>query len=121
MSPQMDGQAAKPLLSFAGRCSSLGLAARADGFHATPEALRAEHKMRVLLIEDDCMVGAAMSQALKDAAYAVDWVTNGEAAVDAVQAETYDLAFLDLGLPCPMGSRCCNASAAASDSFLSSS
>ena len=55
--------------------------------------------MRVLLIEDDCMVGAAVSQALKDAAYAVDWVTDGEAAVDAVEAETYDLALLDLGLP----------------------
>jgi two-component system, OmpR family, response regulator len=55
--------------------------------------------MRVLVIEDDCMVGAAVSQALKDAAYAVDWVTDGEAAVDAVEAETYDLALLDLGLP----------------------
>jgi DNA-binding response OmpR family regulator len=38
-------------------------------------------------------------QGLKDAAYAVDWVTDGEAAVDAVQAETYDLTLLDLGLP----------------------
>jgi two-component system OmpR family response regulator len=31
--------------------------------------------MRVLLIEDDRMVGAAVAQALRDAAYAVDWVT----------------------------------------------
>jgi DNA-binding response OmpR family regulator len=38
-------------------------------------------------------------QGLKDAAYAVDWVTDDEAAVDAVQAETYDLTLLDLGLP----------------------
>ena len=36
--------------------------------------------MRVLLIEDDRMVGAAVEQALKDAAYAVDWVTDGETA-----------------------------------------
>jgi DNA-binding NtrC family response regulator len=32
-------------------------------------------RMRVLLIEDDKMVGAAVQQALRDAAYAVDWVT----------------------------------------------
>jgi two-component system, OmpR family, response regulator len=55
--------------------------------------------MRVLLAEDDRMVGAAVTQALRDAAYAVDWVTDGKAAVDAVEAETYDLALLDLGLP----------------------
>jgi two-component system OmpR family response regulator len=55
--------------------------------------------MRVLLIEDDRMVGAAVTQALRDAAYAIDWVTDGKAAVDAVEAETYDLALLDLGLP----------------------
>jgi two-component system OmpR family response regulator len=55
--------------------------------------------MRVLLIEDDRMVVAAVTQAMRDAAYAVDWVTDGKAAVDAVEAETYDLALLDLGLP----------------------
>ncbi len=55
--------------------------------------------MRVLLIEDDSMVGAAVAQALKDAAYAVDWVTDGEAAIEATKAETYDVALLDLGLP----------------------
>ncbi len=37
--------------------------------------------MRVLLIEDDRMVGAAVAQALRDAAYAVDWVTDGETAI----------------------------------------
>jgi two-component system OmpR family response regulator len=55
--------------------------------------------MRVLLIEDDRMIGAAIEQALKDAAYAVDWVTNGEAAVDAVKNEAYEVVLLDLGLP----------------------
>lgn len=55
--------------------------------------------MRVLVIEDDRMIGAAVVQALKDAAYAVDWVTDSEAALDASGAETYDLALLDLGLP----------------------
>jgi DNA-binding response OmpR family regulator len=55
--------------------------------------------MRVLLIEDDRMIGAAVQQALKDAAYAVDWVTDGEAAVHAAESETYELVLLDLGLP----------------------
>ncbi|MDE2602905.1 MAG: response regulator transcription factor [Bradyrhizobium sp.] len=55
--------------------------------------------MRVLLIEDDRMIGTAMQQALKDAAYAVDWVTNGETAIDAAENESYELALLDLGLP----------------------
>jgi two-component system OmpR family response regulator len=55
--------------------------------------------MRVLLIEDDRMVGAAVAQALKDAAYAVDWVADGDSAIEAAEAETYDVALLDLGLP----------------------
>ena len=55
--------------------------------------------MRVLLIEDDRMIGAAMQQALKDAAYAVDWVTDGETALHAAENESYELALLDLGLP----------------------
>src|SRR5246127_3502286 len=56
-------------------------------------------RMRVLLIEDDRMVGAAVAQALKDAAYAVDWVTDGESALEAAEVESYDVALLDLGLP----------------------
>jgi two-component system OmpR family response regulator len=55
--------------------------------------------MRVLLVEDDRMIGAAVVQALKDAAYAVDWVTDGVAAIEAAEIEKYDLALLDLGLP----------------------
>jgi two-component system, OmpR family, response regulator len=58
-----------------------------------------ELKMRVLLIEDDRMVGAAVEQALKDAAYAVDWVTDGETALLVAESEAYELALLDLGLP----------------------
>lgn len=44
-----------------------------------------------------------MAQALKDAAYAVDWVTDGEGAIEAARHEIYDLALLDLGLPPPDG------------------
>lgn len=59
--------------------------------------------MRILLIEDDRMIGAAVEQALRDASYAVDWVTDGESGLEAAGAETYDLALLDLGLPPPDG------------------
>jgi two-component system OmpR family response regulator len=55
--------------------------------------------MRVLLIEDDKMVGAAVEQALRDAAYAVDWVTDGETAIHAAENEAYEVVLLDLGLP----------------------
>ncbi len=55
--------------------------------------------MRILLVEDDRMIGAGVAQALKDAAYAVDWVTDGDVAVAAIESETYDLVLLDLGLP----------------------
>ncbi|MBV9564087.1 MAG: response regulator transcription factor [Bradyrhizobium sp.] len=55
--------------------------------------------MRVLLIEDDRMIGAAVAQALKDAAYAVDWVTDGRTAIEATESEAYELVLLDLGLP----------------------
>jgi two-component system OmpR family response regulator len=59
--------------------------------------------MRVLLVEDDRMIGAAVAQALKDAAYAVDWVTDGQTAIEATAVEAYDLVLLDLGLPEPSG------------------
>src|ERR1700732_4759407 len=60
-------------------------------------------RMRVLLIEDDRMIGAAVQQALRDAAYAVDWVMDGETAIQAVENEDYDVALLDLGLPAADG------------------
>jgi len=55
--------------------------------------------MRVLLVEDDRMIGEATVQALKDAAYAVDWVRDGVTALDAVESGEYELVILDLGLP----------------------
>ncbi|WP_061533348.1 response regulator transcription factor [Collimonas arenae] len=55
--------------------------------------------MRVLLVEDDRMIGEAVEQALKDATYAVDWVRDGQAALLAVGTQAYDAVLLDLGLP----------------------
>lgn len=55
--------------------------------------------MRVLLVEDDRMIGEAVEQALQDAAYAVDWVRDGQTAVNALASQTYGVVVLDLGLP----------------------
>jgi two-component system, OmpR family, response regulator len=55
--------------------------------------------MRVLLVEDDRMIGEAAHHALKDASYAVDWVRDGADALAALATQTYDVVLLDLGLP----------------------
>lgn len=55
--------------------------------------------MRLLLVEDDAMIGRAMRQGLGDAGFVVDWVTDGQAAELALANGVYDLALLDLGLP----------------------
>lgn len=55
--------------------------------------------MRILLVEDDRMIAAAVMQALKDAAYAVDWVGDGVTAAAALETGEYQLVILDLGLP----------------------
>lgn len=55
--------------------------------------------MRVLLVEDDRMIGEAIQSALQDATYAVDWVRDGLAALIAFESQSYDLILLDLGLP----------------------
>lgn len=55
--------------------------------------------MRVLLVEDDHMIGEAVGQALKDASYAVDWVRDGAAASAAFDSQDYGVILLDLGLP----------------------
>ncbi|MHB1670089.1 MAG: response regulator transcription factor [Thiomonas sp.] len=55
--------------------------------------------MRILLVEDDRMLGAATQQSLRDAAHAVDWVLDGESALTAVKSTPYEAMLLDLGLP----------------------
>ncbi|QND83324.1 Two-component system response regulator QseB [Chromobacterium vaccinii] len=55
--------------------------------------------MRVLLIEDDPMIGEAVQAALRDEGQAVDWVRDGYSALTALGCQRYDLALLDLGLP----------------------
>ena len=55
--------------------------------------------MRVLLVEDDPMIGNAIQGALKDASYATDWVNDGHKALTTLGCQHYDLVLLDLGLP----------------------
>ncbi|QNK67166.1 response regulator transcription factor [Variovorax sp. PAMC26660] len=55
--------------------------------------------MRVLLVEDDPMIGEAIHGALKDASYATDWVKEGQTALTTLGCQHYDLVLLDLGLP----------------------
>ncbi|MBC7686423.1 MAG: response regulator transcription factor [Bdellovibrionales bacterium] len=55
--------------------------------------------MRVLLVEDDSMIGNVVQQELRDASYAVDWVCDGQAALTSMAAVSYSLVLLDLGLP----------------------
>jgi two-component system response regulator QseB len=55
--------------------------------------------MRLLLVEDDSMIGAAAQQGLRHEGHTVDWVRDGPAAEAAVAGSAYDLVLLDLGLP----------------------
>lgn len=55
--------------------------------------------MRVLLVEDNDLLGDGLQTALRQEGYAVDWVQTGTAALNAPVSETFDLIILDLGLP----------------------
>src|SRR5512139_460635 len=55
--------------------------------------------MRILLVEDDAMIGESVADGLKSEGYAVDWVRDGKEAEVAVSATPYSLVVLDLGLP----------------------
>src|SRR5512135_2584482 len=55
--------------------------------------------MRLLLVEDDRMIGESLRKALRGSGYAVDWVRDGRAADATLANERFDLVLLDLGLP----------------------
>ena len=55
--------------------------------------------MRLLLVEDDSMIGAAAQQGLRHEGHTVDWVRDGREAEAAAVTGNYDLVLLDLGLP----------------------
>lgn len=55
--------------------------------------------MRLLLVEDDVMVASGIKLGLCNAGYTVDWVGSAERAEQALEAESFDLAIVDIGLP----------------------
>jgi two-component system response regulator QseB len=55
--------------------------------------------VRILLVEDDGMLGEGVRRGLRQQGHAVDWVEDGQAAEVALAGEPYDVVLLDLGLP----------------------
>ena len=55
--------------------------------------------MRLLLVEDDMMIGETVRDVLRAENFALDWVRDGNAADTVLQTEQFDLVLLDLGLP----------------------
>jgi two-component system response regulator QseB len=55
--------------------------------------------MRLLVVEDDPMIGASIRTGLRQEGYTVDWVRDGDAADLATTTNAYDAILLDLGLP----------------------
>lgn len=55
--------------------------------------------MRILLVEDDALLGDGLRAGLRQLGFQVDWVRDGEAAERELRAQPYAAAVLDLGLP----------------------
>jgi two-component system response regulator QseB len=55
--------------------------------------------MRLLLVEDDRMIGESVQKGLRQDGFSVDWVQDGASAELALETERYDCVLLDLGLP----------------------
>jgi two-component system response regulator QseB len=55
--------------------------------------------MRLLLAEDDELLGDGLKTGLKQEGYTVDWVKDGQSAENALLDNAFDLVVLDLGLP----------------------
>src|SRR5262245_36792133 len=60
--------------------------------------------MRLLLVEDDPMIGASAEKGLRQDGFSVDWVRDGQDAMTALATTTFDVVLLDLGLPGKSGS-----------------
>ena len=55
--------------------------------------------MKILLIEDDKMIGESLTHALKQSGYAVDWARDGDIGEELLSSTTYNVVLLDIGLP----------------------
>lgn len=67
------------------------------GFAGQKEGMK--RKMRVLIVEDDALLGDGLSQGLKQLGFAVDWFRTVRSAQQALEEAPYDAIVLDLGLP----------------------
>lgn len=59
--------------------------------------------MRLLLVEDDDILGDGLKTGLKQVGYTVDWAKNGQTADSALQTDNFDVMVLDIGLPIKSG------------------
>lgn len=60
--------------------------------------------MRLLLVEDDTLLGEGLVDGLTDAGFLVDWLRDGQSAITALQTQhSFDLMVLDIGLPIKTG------------------
>ncbi|RZT10287.1 two-component system, OmpR family, response regulator [Duganella sp. CF402] len=73
--------------------------------------------MRLLLVEDDPMIGESIEEGLRGESYAVDWVRTGGDVELALAGVAYDLMLLDLGLPGKQGMEVLRAARARGDDF----
>lgn len=55
--------------------------------------------MRILLVEDDAMIGESIRTSLRNEGYVVDWCRDGRMVITALATEHFDFVLLDLGLP----------------------
>ncbi|MBM2713243.1 response regulator transcription factor [Mesorhizobium caraganae] len=55
--------------------------------------------MRLLLVEDDIILGSSLKKALEKHAYGVDWIQDGEAAIAALENLVFEVVVLDINLP----------------------
>lgn len=53
----------------------------------------------ILIVDDDESVGIGMTETLRDAGYAAQYVTSGQAAIEAVKKSHYSLVFMDIVMP----------------------
>jgi two-component system response regulator QseB len=72
---------------------------RAEGLKTERARTAPALSMRVLLAEDDPMIGASVRRGLAQDGFAVDWVEDGKAAQAALAERVHDALVLDLGLP----------------------
>jgi DNA-binding response OmpR family regulator len=63
------------------------------------QLINPEPPLRILLVEDDPLLGDGLAVGLRQAGFTTDWLRDGASALQALATETFDLCIIDLGLP----------------------